>query len=96
MAILLEEEVDIKKIRQRFDKKGGKYHEVELGYPDINEKWTFKNEIKIHTQDLDTIIQSVQEDYKEINYDLIIITFSNIMARSIRTANVYTDLYKLK
>jgi hypothetical protein len=73
MAILLEEEVDIKKIEKRFIEIKSGYHEIDVGYPDINKEWDFKENKLIHPQDLNLITKQIMENYKEMNYDLILI-----------------------
>ena len=97
MAILLLEEVDLKKIKQRFKEVGGSYHEVDLGYPNIGDKWTFDNVRKIHFQDWKNISEKIKEDYKnrEIDYNLILAS-ANLADRSDRIARCFTRHYKLK
>jgi len=95
MAILLQNEVNISEINKRFEEMSGRHHEVELGYPNINDKWTLENERKVHTEDWKIITEQIKEDYKEIDYDLILAS-AHCADKVFRTASCFTCYYKLK
>jgi len=95
MAVLLEEEVDFNKIKERFVKVRDGFHKLELGYPDIGEKWTSKNENKIHPQDWKLITEKIKEKYEEFDYDLILIS-AHYSDWTGRFFNFFSDCYRLK
>lgn len=96
MMILREEEVNLEKIKERFEHLGHfMFNEIELGYPDIGKEWWgLEQKIKIHLEDWKTIIPELEKKYQEI-YDLILAS-AYIMDRLDRTVQVNTEFYKLK
>lgn len=94
MLVLIDKEVDIKRIEERFLEKGKKYHRIDLGYPDIGVSWEFEELRKIHPQDWRQLSAKIMEEYKNEDVDLIIAS-ARMSDTSFRSAECYTTSYKM-
>ena len=96
MTILRTEDVQLKGIEERFEEKGGKYHYIRLGCPDIGRDWQPEDFMKLHIEDWRIITSKIRQDYSGTDYDLIIAS-AYVSQRTVgRAAECWTNFYKMK
>ena len=89
MLILKNEEINLEKILERFDKSKGMYHELELD--------SSEDDNKLNNKDWKCLCQKVSEDYlsKNKNPALVIIDMAHRMDRIWRTFCCHSTSYNL-
>jgi hypothetical protein len=73
MIVLNDQEVNPDNIAKRFEKLDKKSHEINIGYPDINPELTLEEVLRISDLEWNIINKKILEDYKDKNYDLIVV-----------------------
>jgi len=98
MIILKKDEVNLDKILKRFEKivDFAVLDDVDLGFPEIGEKWYFANQYMIHLQDYKAISAAIQKDVTGKEYSLIVVDEPYVKDRHGRYARVNYDCYKEK